>query len=426
MRIAPLAMALCLAACGDSAPDIRALPQTQAAEPSPLDRAYQAGKSHLMADRAGLAIVMFEQALARDPLSVAGLNGLGAAYDQLNRPEVARLYYLKALALEPDGADTLNNMAISAAMAGDTQTARDLLGRAADLAPANATIRGNLLIANMTPRDRLPSPSVPDTDGPQLERSGLMEVTLTIPLPASARHDPLRPTDIGDANSLPAIVIADRPVSIRTGVAVAAVTGHALRIEQVSPDDVRHLIPTDGPPTRAAIQLAALAGGAFDRAGLLPHAPRGGKVTSEALAPLPIARPASDGQTDSAIAPVDTGNSPAVPAPAAPDPAGTAGRPSCVIEVSNGAGRNHLADRVRRYLVDHGALVGRLTNAVNFDNAQTILFHRPDGEAEARRLSALFPLGITLQADPGLACAIRLQLGRDFLRFDQSLSNGEL
>src|SRR5262249_35040805 len=83
---------------------------------SPFQDAYETGKKHLMADRAGLAIVYFEQSLAIDPFSVAALNAIGAAYDQLFRFEIAKLYYMRALDIEPNGADTLNNMATSAAM----------------------------------------------------------------------------------------------------------------------------------------------------------------------------------------------------------------------------------------------------------------------------------------------------------------------
>jgi tetratricopeptide (TPR) repeat protein len=182
MKYGVLAIALLVAGCGSTMPDVRPL-STRQVETSPFARAYQMGKANLLADRAGLAIVMFEKALAIDPLSVAALNALGTAYDELHRPDVARTFYVKALSIEPGSADTLNNMAVSAAMAGDGAAARELFARAAHLDPANSTIRDNMQIATTVPRDRVAS--VPDMDAgrPRLERSGFSEFTLTIPSP---------------------------------------------------------------------------------------------------------------------------------------------------------------------------------------------------------------------------------------------------
>lgn len=416
-------MALCVAACGDATTDVRPLSTVQSVETSPFDRAYQAGKAHLMADRIGLAIVLFEKALARDQLSVAALNGLGAAYDELHRPDVAKTYYLKALAIEPKGADTLNNMAISAAMAGDPATARDLLVAAASLDPANSTIRSNLQIATLAPQDRPPSPRAAGTDRPQVERSGLMELTLTIPATSPASRDPLLPIDIGRSMSISAGGTADRPISIQAAVATTAVTPRPVRIERVPPAELRHLVHADGPPTLAAVQLGALAGGQVDLVGLLPFVPRD-RVTSEALPPPEADRPAND---HLAAVPLARGGASETRTSATmvPNRGLPTGRQSCAIEVSNGAGRNRMAARVGGYLTVHGAIVGRLKNAASFDNAQTVLFHRPEGEAEALRVAALLPVTVALQADGALECSVRLQLGRDLLPFDQSLSNEE-
>ena len=115
-NIALFAIAISISACAGSMPEIRQLPPQPTAEVSPFDNAYRAGKIHLRADRVGLALVMFQRALAIDPLSVAALNAVGAAYDKLHRRDLAAQSYAKALAIEPNSADTLNNMAISAAM----------------------------------------------------------------------------------------------------------------------------------------------------------------------------------------------------------------------------------------------------------------------------------------------------------------------
>src|SRR5258708_22646644 len=114
--IALFASPISISAGAGLLPELRQLPPQASAAISPFDNAYRAGKVHLAADRVGLALVMFQQALAIDPLSVAALNALGAAYDKLHRRDLAARYYAKALAIEPDSADTLNNMPISPPM----------------------------------------------------------------------------------------------------------------------------------------------------------------------------------------------------------------------------------------------------------------------------------------------------------------------
>ena len=150
---------LLVAACGMTMPTVRPLPMASSEKMTPFDVAYDTGKRHLLADRAGLAVVMFERALAIDPDSVAALNAVGSAYDALHRPDVAKRYYVKALAIEPESADTLNNMAISAAMTGDDETAAKLFDRAAGLDPTNPAIRDNMRVAGLTPAE--PSNTMP-------------------------------------------------------------------------------------------------------------------------------------------------------------------------------------------------------------------------------------------------------------------------
>jgi tetratricopeptide (TPR) repeat protein len=151
MRYALLAAILLLSGCGGATmPKVRPHAMPESAAVSPFDNAYQAGKSHLMADRIGLAIVMFEKALLFDPLSVPALNATGTAYDELHRSDVAKKYYIKALSIEPNSADTLNNMAISAAMSGNVQESHELFLRAAKLDPTNPMILANMQMAGLT------------------------------------------------------------------------------------------------------------------------------------------------------------------------------------------------------------------------------------------------------------------------------------
>jgi tetratricopeptide (TPR) repeat protein len=209
MRYALVSAALLLAACGGGMPDIRAHPLPESLAVSRFESAYEAGRRHWAADRVGLALVSFQAALALDPLSVAALNAVGAAYDELRRPDVARAYYAKALAIEPESADTLNNMAVSAALAGDEPKAAELFARAAGRDPEDATIRANLRFAGLAHAAPSPSDSgfldealaAAAESQPQLERTGLAEFTLVLP------------TSAVEAMLLPAPEALERPVA---------------------------------------------------------------------------------------------------------------------------------------------------------------------------------------------------------------------
>lgn len=109
-----------------------------------LDDAYAQGKSHYLANRLGLAIACFERALAADPGSVATLNAIGAAYDDLHRYDIAMAYYDKALEIDPLSADTYNNMGVSLIGAGRREEADAAFARAARLDPQNPTVRENV------------------------------------------------------------------------------------------------------------------------------------------------------------------------------------------------------------------------------------------------------------------------------------------
>jgi soluble lytic murein transglycosylase-like protein len=165
MKYALLASTFLVTACGGiGMPTVRPHAMPESLTLNSFDIAYETGKRHLLANHVGLAVVSFERALAIDPSSVAALNAIGAAYDDLHRPDAATRYYALALALEPDSADTLNNMAVSAAMMGDKGTAADLFARAASLDAKNPLIHQNMQIAGLVPADRPPNKMVPIPD----------------------------------------------------------------------------------------------------------------------------------------------------------------------------------------------------------------------------------------------------------------------
>lgn len=109
----------------------------------------------------------------------------------------------------------------------------------------------------------------------------------------------------------------------------------------------------------------------------------------------------------------------------APGPAEAQGRDrarqSGLVEVSNGAGRRHMAARMRAYLRRHGVTVQRLTNADSFGHRTSVIFYRPGFEAEASRLSGVLPGQVALEQNAEQRSAVRLRLGADLLDFDATL-----
>jgi tetratricopeptide (TPR) repeat protein len=152
-RILAAALLLATAACsGLPNPEVRAIPLPSAAPQTPFEAAYEEGKRHLAADRMGLAIVMFDKALAINAHSVIALNACGSVYDRLHRYEIARAYYDRALRIEPNNPDTWNNMAVSMMLARDFEMAKRYLAKASSLDANNEIIRNNFrLLADMTP-----------------------------------------------------------------------------------------------------------------------------------------------------------------------------------------------------------------------------------------------------------------------------------
>jgi Flp pilus assembly protein TadD len=180
-----LILSLAVTACGGlSTPEVRPVSLAAGGPPqTPFDAAYDEGKRHLAADHLGLAIVMFDNALAIDPRSVIALNACGVAYDDLHRYAIAHAYYSRALQIDPDNMDTWNNMAVSAMMAHDFETAKTYLAKAISLDPNNETVRNNMrLLAQATGpvTEKADMGDHDDLSNPTVERTGSDELTLVI------------------------------------------------------------------------------------------------------------------------------------------------------------------------------------------------------------------------------------------------------
>jgi tetratricopeptide (TPR) repeat protein len=92
----------------------------------------------------GIAISHLERELADRPESIAALNGLGAAYDQIGRFEVAQRYYFRALELAPDPTATLANLGYSNQLQGKPGEALQILELALYYGPHNKVANANM------------------------------------------------------------------------------------------------------------------------------------------------------------------------------------------------------------------------------------------------------------------------------------------
>lgn len=91
------------------------------------------------------------------------------------------------------------------------------------------------------------------------------------------------------------------------------------------------------------------------------------------------------------------------------------------LEVSNGAGRRHMAARMRTYLARHGLEVDRLTNAESFAYQDSIIFFRPGRLARAKEVAELLPHPVRLEEKADQWSEVSLRLGGDLLDFDLTL-----
>ncbi len=87
------------------------------------------------------------------------------------------------------------------------------------------------------------------------------------------------------------------------------------------------------------------------------------------------------------------------------------------LEVSNGAGINGMARRMRAYL-EQTPESAALTNAAHYGFATTVISYRGEFRQAAEELAAGLPFPVTLDRDDGLRRDVRLRLGADAISFD--------
>jgi Flp pilus assembly protein TadD len=113
-------------------------------QPANIDAMLELGRAHIARGQAFYGIAALEGARDARPGDWRSWSLLGAAYEQVRRPDDARAAWAQALALSPDNPDVLSNMAMSAMTRGDAAGAEPLLRRAVAQPGASLKVRLNL------------------------------------------------------------------------------------------------------------------------------------------------------------------------------------------------------------------------------------------------------------------------------------------
>lgn len=425
---------------------------------------HERGVSHLRMGRLGLALHDLRRALMKDPTSVETLNAIGVSYDELQRYDVARRYYERGLALQPDSVQTLNNLARSLLRQGKPERALVYLERASRADKANAVVATNLRSAEreLETLRREAERKAADPSSPRSARrshaawiersSGMLQTLVTRPphgWPTRTVPDGVEPRSVSIHGMTSVIDGADAAVEAlperrtitaapwrkaETGVADSGAEPSAVKGRSGirTPRSRR----TAGGPGREP-----RTGGSPKHWEIARHGPAGGRIwdpfrkegvtrvaaviaempDTMVIVPEPLISRDEISEPVAATAEMEDGTV------AADDNAPTGwatGSSSRVegytLEVSNGAGRRHVAARMARYLLFQGFPAARLTNADRFSYRRSILFYRPGFEAAARRLSESLPAPVPVVEQPDQRDDVRLRLGGDLLELDRS------
>ena len=91
--------------------------------PAVSEDPYAQGKQSLVDGNPATAIEYFRDALRDEPKSVAAMNGLAIAYDELGRYDTSETLFRRALSLDPNSVQTLNNFGRSLQRSGQADYA---------------------------------------------------------------------------------------------------------------------------------------------------------------------------------------------------------------------------------------------------------------------------------------------------------------
>lgn len=381
--------ALLLSGCGTQLPDTRpAFGYSGLQESEAGLSTYARGKADFAAGRYGLAIERFRMAMGEQPDSIEAVNGLAAAYDQIGRFDLAERYYRRALAMDPNSAQTLNNLGYSMLMQGKADTALALFRDATQRAPDNEMIAAN---AQLAVAARVESAARERAAEPEQQ-----------PTPASRRAPPSQRPSIIRINS------AEQRLKLRTGPVLAPMP------PQVTP------VPLPAVETRSLPEPGLPESGSAE-----PELATDKHPAEPQPAPLPMVRVALRPGEGEVLLPAGPAQGTAKSAARDTEAMDVTMDLDGSVEIANGAGRRHMAARMRVYLASQGLQVVRLSNADHFAHAMTTVSYLPGHRDLAEVLSASLPIVPRLEEVAGQFVGVRVELGGDLLEFDRVLLEAE-
>lgn len=323
---------------------------------------FSRGKESLSSGYFGLALERFKAALSLNPESARVMNALAVTYDRLGRHDLAQLYYDRALVIDPNSATTLNNLGYSMLTRERYEEALIYFEQA--LKQRQVAAEQRMTSANrQLALDRLRIARQRD------EQETVMKASLA------------RTANAGEDGC------------------------QASKASAIGRSGARVFTLVTDPATRSAAESHLAAGCEYN------WGPRVAMINTAigAMPPVVTAPVTPVERTPFELAEKQKSNA---------APAATA--ETLRVEVSNGAGRNKLAARMRNYLESKGLAVSYLTNAASFDNQRTAIFYKPGMRAEAEQFARQLPVSVELIEMGKYYAHIRVRLGRDMLDFDNN------
>lgn len=328
-----------------------------------LGRYYQKGAKHR------LALEAFRKALEIDETFVLAYNGVGVSLDALKDCAGAEKAYSKALQYMPDLAYLHNNLGCSRLLCNDPAQALAHLTRAAELDAATTRIQNNLRLARLRLQRQTQADRVATG---QVESRGAGEAPALLPTVPPERA---AMATAGAQHPSPGRE-ASPAVSNWVGAGRDEVSATALSIKtrQEQPaakkPEAGTTIPEDKSPATAAKQV-----------------------------------PTVDGKQDQAGA-VEARQQNAF---------------SGAVEISNGNGVTGMARRSATFLRNEGFTISRITNAANFNFAESRIFYQQGYAELARSLAEALPGAQDIEPETRPSrrgIGVRVVLGKDVAAVD--------
>lgn len=205
-------------ALGDNTGAAHALAQIMLVAPDDVRVVGEYGKVLVSLGRSDDAVAFLKRALELNPNDWTLYSAIGAAFDQKNDFDNARVAYQRGLQLKPGGAALLNNYAMSRMLAGDLPGAQALIAQAQAAGNDPKIAHNASLMANLrgpqAPVAVAPKPTAslaPAPIAPVAHALPKPVATAALPPPVAAKPEPVK------AASLPA---APKPEPVKQAMVV--------------------------------------------------------------------------------------------------------------------------------------------------------------------------------------------------------------